>query len=61
MEILPDGWRDDPRQSWRRWFEERRVKTGIASTTDVEILEGLAEGEKVGLADPSRIEEERPG
>ncbi len=54
-----EAWRDDPRQQWRRWFEERRVVTGIASTTDVQIVSGLAEGEKVALADPSRPKEER--
>ncbi len=51
-------WRDDPRQQWRRWFEERRVVTGIASTTEVEVVEGLAEGDKVALADPSKPKEE---
>jgi len=51
-------WKDDPRQAWRRWFEERSVVTGIASTTDVEIVEGLAEGDKVALADPSRPPEQ---
>jgi HlyD family secretion protein len=51
-------WRDDPRQQWRRWFEERQVVTGIASNTEVEVREGLEEGEKVALADPSRPEEE---
>jgi len=51
-------WKDDPRQLWRRWFEERPVVTGIASTTDVEIVEGLSEGEKVALADPSRPPEQ---
>jgi len=30
-----EKWRDDPRQEWRRWFEERKVVTGIASTTEV--------------------------
>jgi HlyD family secretion protein len=54
-----EKWRDDPRQQWRRWFEERRVVTGIASTTEVEIVEGLDEGEKVALADPSKPQEER--
>ena len=54
-----EKWRDDPRQQWRRWFEERKVVTGIASTTEVEIVEGLAEGEKVALADPSKPQEER--
>jgi HlyD family secretion protein len=54
-----EKWRDDPRQQWRRWFEERRVVTGIASTTEVEIVEGLEEGEKVALADPSKPQEER--
>jgi len=54
-----ENWRDDPRQEWRRWFEERRVVTGIASTTEVEVVEGLEEGEKVALADPSKPQEER--
>jgi HlyD family secretion protein len=54
-----EKWRDDPRQQWRRWFEERRVVTGIASTTEVEVVEGLEEGEKVALADPSKPQEER--
>jgi len=54
-----EKWRDDPRQEWRRWFEERRVVTGIASTTEVEVVEGLEEGEKVALADPSKPQEER--
>ena len=54
-----EKWRDDPRQEWRRWFEERKVVTGIASTTEVEIVEGLEEGEKVALADPSKPKDER--
>ena len=54
-----EKWRDDPRQQWRRWFEERKVVTGIASTTEVEIVEGLDEGDKVALADPSKPQEER--
>jgi len=54
-----EKWREDPRQQWRRWFEERKVVTGIASTTEVEIVEGLDEGEKVALADPSKPQEER--
>jgi HlyD family secretion protein len=54
-----EKWRDDPRQQWRRWFEERKVVSGIASTTEVEIVEGLEEGEKVALADPSKPQEER--
>jgi HlyD family secretion protein len=54
-----EDWREDPRQEWRRWFEERRVVTGISSTTDVEIVEGLDNGEPVALADPSRPPEDR--
>jgi HlyD family secretion protein len=54
-----ESWRDDPRQDWRRWYDERRVVTGIASTSDVEIVEGLTDGEKVALADPSKPQEER--
>ena len=53
-----EKWRDDPRQEWRRFYEERRVVTGIASTTDVEIVEGLEDGERVALADPSKPKEE---
>ncbi len=53
-----EKWRDDPRQEWRRFYEERRVVTGITSTTDVEIVEGLETGEKVALADPSKPKEE---
>ena len=52
-------WNDDPRQLWRRWFEERQVVTGIASTTDVEITDGLTKGEEIALADPSKPQEER--
>ena len=37
---------------------EKQVVTGIASTTEVEIVEGLTEGEKVALADPSKPKEE---
>lgn len=51
-------WRDDPRQEWRRWFEERKVVSGIASTTDVQIVEGLDDGETVALADPTRPRDE---
>jgi len=51
-------WRDDPRQEWRRFFEERPVVTGISSTTDVEIVDGLAVDEKVTLADPTRVDDE---
>ncbi len=60
-EITEDStpWKDDPRQLWRRWFEERQVVTGIASTTDVEITDGLAQGEEIALADPSKPQEER--
>jgi HlyD family secretion protein len=54
-----ETWRNDPRQEWRRWYDERRVVTGIASTSDVEIVEGLEDGEKVALADPSKPQEER--
>jgi HlyD family secretion protein len=49
----------------------RRVRTGIASDTDIEVLEGLAEGEKVvegpyrtlakDLKDGDTIEEKRQG
>lgn len=50
-------WLDDPRQEWRRFFEQRPVVTGISSTTDVQIVDGLAAGEKVALADPTRVDD----
>ena len=49
----------------------RRVRTGIASDSDVEVLEGLKEGERVvegpyrtlakELKDGDRVEEVKPG
>jgi HlyD family secretion protein len=54
-----DDWRKDPRQQWRRWFEERHVESGISSTTNVEILKGLAKGDEVALADPTKPPETR--
>jgi len=54
----PDApWLDDPRQEWRRFFEQRAVVTGIASTTDVEVVEGLGAGDRVALSDPGRIDD----
>jgi HlyD family secretion protein len=54
-----DDWRKDPRQQWRRWFDERQVESGISSTTDVEIVKGLAKGDEVALADPTKPPETR--
>lgn len=44
----------DPREAWKRTFAERKVETGLASLSTVQILTGLASGEEVSLEDPTR-------
>jgi HlyD family secretion protein len=41
-------------EAWKAWFEERKVETGLASLTRVQILSGLAPGEQVALEDPTK-------
>jgi HlyD family secretion protein len=46
---------------WKRFFEEREVKVGLASLERVQILGGLESGVEIALEDPTRprqIEEE---
>ncbi len=44
----------DPREAWKRVFDERKVETGLASLAQVEIISGLVAGEEVALEDPTR-------
>ncbi|MGH9869933.1 MAG: efflux RND transporter periplasmic adaptor subunit [Candidatus Polarisedimenticolia bacterium] len=44
----------DVSESWQRFFEERPVKVGLASLERVQVLDGLAEGVKIALEDPSK-------
>ena len=44
----------DVSESWKRFFEPRPVKVGLASMERVQILDGLAEGEQVALEDPTK-------
>jgi HlyD family secretion protein len=53
MKKNPSG-KFDVSESWKRFFEERPVKVGLASLERVQVLEGIAEGEQVALEDPSR-------
>ncbi len=39
---------------WKRFFEEREVKIGLASLEKTQILKGLASGDDVALEDPTR-------
>jgi HlyD family secretion protein len=52
----------NPRDAWKQHFEERKVDTGLASLSKVQIVAGLVNGEQVALEDPTRPkkkEEER--
>jgi len=42
-------------EDWKLWFEERKVQTGLASLSRVQVLSGLAPDEKVALEDPTRL------
>jgi len=53
MKRNPSG-KFDVSESWKRFFEERPVKVGLASLERVQVLDGIAEGEQVALEDPSR-------
>jgi hypothetical protein len=39
---------------WQRFFEERRVKVGLASLERAQIVEGIDEGIELALEDPTR-------
>jgi HlyD family secretion protein len=44
----------DPRDAWKKVFEERKVETGLSSMSQTQIIAGLKEGEEVALEDPTR-------
>ncbi len=44
----------DPRDAWRKVFEERKVETGLSSLSHTQITAGLKEGEEVALEDPTK-------
>ncbi|HEY3175233.1 MAG TPA: efflux RND transporter periplasmic adaptor subunit [Candidatus Polarisedimenticolia bacterium] len=44
----------DVSDAWQRFFEERKVKVGLASLERVQILDGLVEAEQVALEDPTK-------
>jgi HlyD family secretion protein len=44
----------DPRDAWKRVFEERKVETGLSSMSHTQIVAGLKEGEEVALEDPTK-------
>ncbi len=51
----------DVSDTWQRFFEERRVKVGLASLERAQILEGIPSGVEVALEDPTKpraVEEE---
>jgi len=44
----------NPREAWKKVFEERRVETGLSSLSHTQIVAGLKEGEEVALEDPTK-------
>jgi HlyD family secretion protein len=44
----------DPRDAWKKVFEERKVETGLSSMSQTQIVAGLKEGEEVALEDPTK-------
>lgn len=44
----------DISDNWQRFFEQRKVKVGLAGLERAQILEGLKSGEKIALEDPTR-------
>jgi HlyD family secretion protein len=44
----------DPREAWKKTFEERKVETGLSSMSHTQIVAGLKEGEEVALEDPTK-------
>jgi HlyD family secretion protein len=44
----------DPRDAWKKTFEERKVETGLSSMSHTQIVAGLKEGEEVALEDPTK-------
>jgi len=44
----------NPRDAWKQMFEERKVDTGLASMSHVQVMAGLTAGQEVALEDPTR-------
>ena len=44
----------DVSDAWQRFFEERKVKVGLASLERVQVIEGVSEGEQIALEDPTK-------
>ena len=44
----------DVSEAWRRFFDEKEVKVGLASLEKTQILTGIANGVQVALEDPTR-------
>jgi HlyD family secretion protein len=44
----------DPREAWKKIFEERKVESGLSSLSHTQIVAGLKEGEEVALEDPTK-------
>ena len=44
----------DPMMQWRRWFEERKVVTGVSDGKSIAIRDGLAVGEFVAVPKPAK-------
>ena len=44
----------DPRDAWKKTFEERKVETGLSSMSHTQIVAGLKEGEEVALEAPTK-------
>jgi len=51
----------DPRDAWKKHFEERKVESGLASLSHIQILSGLKEGDEVALEDPTRPKKKENG
>jgi HlyD family secretion protein len=44
----------NPKDAWKQFFDERPVVTGLASISNVQIVEGLVAGDEVALEDPTK-------
>jgi multidrug efflux pump subunit AcrA (membrane-fusion protein) len=51
----------DPRDAWKKHFEERKVETALASLSHVQVVSGLAENEEVALEDPTKPKKKENG
>jgi HlyD family secretion protein len=51
----------DPREAWKKVFEERKVETGLSSLSQTQVVAGLREGEEVALEDPTKLKKKEEG